>query len=97
LDVDVRATIGKPALSGSGDMTINVARMTDPTFPAVQNFKGRMTFANDKLTLEQFGGELSGGKFTVSGGVSFPKLTQPNLDFQFKADSALIARNDTVT
>jgi autotransporter translocation and assembly factor TamB len=78
-------------------MTINVARMTDPTFPAVQNFKARMNFANDKLTLEQFGGELSGGHFKVTGGVNFPKLTQPNLDFQFKADSALIARNDTLT
>ncbi|HEX4639613.1 MAG TPA: translocation/assembly module TamB domain-containing protein, partial [Chthoniobacterales bacterium] len=97
LDVDVKGTIGKPILSGSGDMTINVARMSDPTLPAVQNFKARMSFANDKLTLEQFGGELSGGHFTLTGGVSFPKLTQPNLDFQFKADSALIARNDTLT
>ena len=97
LDVEVRGTIGKPMLSGSGDMTINVARMSDPTLPAVQNFKARMTFANDKLTLEQFGGELSGGRFTMTGGVSFPKLTQPTLDFQFKADAALLARNDTVT
>lgn len=97
LDVDVKGTIGQPALSGSGDMTINVARMSDPTLPAVQNFKARMTFANDKLTLEQFGGELSGGRFTLTGGVTFPRLTQPTLDFQFKADSALIARNDTLT
>jgi autotransporter translocation and assembly factor TamB len=97
LDVDVKGTIARPLLSGSGDMTINVARMTDPTFPAVQNFKARMSFANDKLTLDQFGGELSGGHFTVTGGVTFPKLTEPNLDFQFKAESALIARNDTLT
>src|SRR5205085_1037124 len=97
LDVDVKGTIARPVLTGSGDMTINVARMTDPTFPAVQNFKARLTFANDKLTLDQFGGELSGGNFKVTGGVSFPTLTTPNLDFQLKADSALIARNDTLT
>ena len=97
LDVDVRGTIAHPVLSGSGDMTINVARMTDPTLPAVQNFKARLNFANDKLTLGQFGGELSGGYFKVTGGVSFPTLTTPNLDFQLKADSALIARNDTLT
>ena len=97
LDVDVRGTIAKPIISGRGDMTINVARMTDPTFPAVQNFKGRMSFATDKLTLEKFGGELSGGHFKIAGGVDFPKLTQPNLNFQFKADSALVARNDTLT
>src|SRR2546430_3878829 len=71
LDVDVKGTIGKPVLSGSGDMTINVARMSDPTLPAVQNFKARLNFANDKLTLDQFGGELSGGHFTATGGVRF--------------------------
>jgi autotransporter translocation and assembly factor TamB len=97
LDVQVRGTIAKPVLSGSGDMTINVARMSDPTLPAVQNFKGRLNFADDKLTLQQFGGELSGGHFKVTGGMSFPKLTQPTLDLQFTADSALIARNDTLT
>src|SRR5205085_5662767 len=97
LDVDVKGTIARPVLSGSGDMTINVARMTDPTLPAVQNFKARLNFANDALKLEQFGGELSGGHFTVTGGVTFPKLTEPTLDFQLKAESALIARNDTLT
>ncbi|HYR21433.1 MAG TPA: translocation/assembly module TamB domain-containing protein [Chthoniobacterales bacterium] len=97
LDVDVRGTIARPVLTGSGDMTINVARMTDPTLPAVQNFKGRLNFAQDALTIEQFGGELSGGHFKVTGGVTFPKLTTPNLDFQLKADSALVARNDTLT
>ena len=97
LDVDIRGTIARPVLTGSGDMTINVARMTDPTLPAVQNFKARLNFARDTLTLEQFGGELSGGHFKVTGGVTFPKLTTPNLDFQFKAESALVARNDTLT
>src|SRR5256885_10115270 len=97
LDLDVRGTIGRPALSGSGDMTINVARMTDPTFPAVQNFKARLKFANDAFTMDQFGGELSGGHFKVTGGVTFPTLTTPTLDFQLKAESALVARNDTLT
>src|SRR5207247_4438066 len=94
LDVDVRGTIARPVLTGSGDMTINVARMTDPTLPAVQNFKARLNFARDTLILEQFGGELSGGHFKVTGGVTFPTLTTPSLDFQLKADSALVARKD---
>jgi len=97
LDVDVHGTIARPVFSGSGDMTINVARMTDPTLPAVQNFKARLNFARDALTIEQFGGELSGGRFKVTGGVTFPTLTTPSLDFQLKADSALVARNDALT
>src|SRR6266576_1466575 len=97
LDVDVRGTIGQPVLSGSGDMTINVARANDPTLPALNNFKARLNFSGDALTIQQFGGELSGGKFTITGGVKFPKLTQPMVDLQLKANSALVARNDTLT
>jgi autotransporter translocation and assembly factor TamB len=97
LDVAVRGTIAKPILIGNGDMTINVARMTDPTLPAVQNFKARLNFANNALTIEQCRGELSGGHFTVSGGVTFPTLRNAELNLQFKADSALVARNDTLT
>jgi autotransporter translocation and assembly factor TamB len=78
-------------------MTINVARMEDPTLPAVQNFKARINFANDALAIEQFRGELSGGNFTVTGGVKFPTLRNAEINLQFKADSALVARNDTLT
>ena len=97
LDVDVRGTVGKPQLSGTGDITINVARTTNPTFPAVNNFKARLNFANDALTVQQFAGELSGGKFSVTGGIRFVKLTQPTIDLSIKSDSALVARDDTMT
>jgi autotransporter translocation and assembly factor TamB len=97
LDVDVTGTIGRPIFTGAGDVTVNVARASNVTLPALQNFKARLNFAHDALTLEQFGGELSGGRFTMSGRVTFPKLTEANLDLQLKADSALIARNDTLT
>jgi autotransporter translocation and assembly factor TamB len=78
-------------------MTINVARPSNVTLPALNNFKARLNFTGDALTIQQFSGELSGGKFAVTGGVRFPKLTQPTVDLQLKADSALIARNDTLT
>src|SRR5438128_12230064 len=67
LDVDVRGTIARPVFSGSGDMTINVARMTDPTLPAVQNFKARLNFARDARTSEQLGGEPYGRHCRVTG------------------------------
>ncbi|HCP90718.1 MAG TPA: hypothetical protein DIT76_01525 [Spartobacteria bacterium] len=97
LDVDVSGTFGRPVFSGTGDMTVNVARSNNVTLPALRDFKARLNFARDALTVEQFGGELSGGHFTMSGRVTFPKLTAANLDLQIKADSALIARNDTLT
>ena len=84
-------------LTGSADMTVNVARSSNVTLPALRGFKARLKFANDALTVEQFGGELSGGKFVVTGGVKFTRLTAANIDLQLKADSILVARNDALT
>jgi autotransporter translocation and assembly factor TamB len=97
LDVDVSGTIGKPVLSGAGDVTVNVARFTNATLPALTNFSARLSFAQNALSLERFGGDLAGGPFNMSGRVTFPKLTEPTLDLQLKANSVLVARNDTLT
>ena len=97
LDVSINGTVAKPVLSGSGDITINMARFTNTTLPSVSGFHSRMTFAGDVLHFERFNGDLAGGPFTVAGQVTFPKLTEPTLDFQLKAQSILVARNDTLT
>jgi autotransporter translocation and assembly factor TamB len=97
LDVNINGTIAKPVLSGAGDITINMARFTNTTLPSVSGFHSRMTFEGDVLHFERFNGDLAGGPFSVAGQVTFPKLTEPNLDFQVKAQSVLVARNDTLT
>jgi hypothetical protein len=97
LDVDINGTLGRPALSGAADMKVNVARFTNATLPALQNFDAHLVFARDTLSVERFSGDLAGGPFRMTGRITFPKLTQPTLDLQMKADSVLVARNDTLT
>ncbi len=97
LDVNINGTIAKPVLSGAGDITINMARFTNATLPSLSGFHSRMTFDGDVLHFERFSGDLAGGPFTISGQVTFPKLIEPNLDFQLKAQSVLVARNDSLT
>jgi len=97
LDVNVNGTIAKPVLSGSGDITINMARSSNASLPALSGFHSRLMFNGDVVNFERFNGDLAGGPFTISGRVTFPKLTQPNLDFQLKAQSILVARNDSLT
>lgn len=97
LDVNVNGTIAKPVLSGSGDITINMARFTNTKMPAISGLQSRMVFEGDVLRFERFNGQLAGGPFTVSGQVTFPKLTEPNLDFQLEGESMLVARDDTLT
>jgi len=97
LDVDVSGTLGHPVLSGAGDMTVNAARFTNATLPALNSFNARVTFRDNVLSLDRFGGDLAGGPFTMSGRVTFVKLTEPILDLQMRAQSVLVARNDTLT
>ena len=97
LDVDVNGTFGHPVLSGAGDMTVNVARFTNATLPTLRGFNVRFSFRDNVLTLDRFGGDLAGGPFTMSGRVTFAKLTEPILDLQMRAQSVLVARNDTLT
>jgi autotransporter translocation and assembly factor TamB len=97
MDVDVGGTFGHPVLSGAGEVTVNVARFTNVTIPALRSFNARLTFRDNALTLDRFGGDLAGGPFTMSGRVTFAKLTEPVLDLQLRAQSVLVARNDTLT
>ncbi len=97
LDVDVSGTLGHPVLSGAGDITVNTARFTNATLPALNSFNARVTFRDNALTLDRFGGDLAGGPFNMSGRVTFVKLTEPTLDLQMRAQSVLVARNDTLT
>ena len=97
LDVNVNGTVANPVLSGSGDITVNLMRFSNPTLPALRGFTSRMVFERDTLNFERFNGELAGGPFTISGRVTFPKLTEPNLDFQLKAEAVLVARSDDLT
>jgi autotransporter translocation and assembly factor TamB len=97
LDVDLTGTFGHPVLSGAGDMTVNVARFTNATLPTLRGFNVRFTFRDNALTLDRFAGDLAGGPFTMSGRVTFAKLTEPILDLQMRAQSVLVARNDTLT
>jgi autotransporter translocation and assembly factor TamB len=97
LDVDVNGTFGHPVLSGAGGMTVNVARFTNATLPTLRGFNVRFTFTDNVLTLDRFGGDLAGGPFSMTGRVTFVKLTEPILDLHMRAQSVLIARNDTLT
>lgn len=97
LDVAIGGTIARPEFSGNGDITINAARFTNATLPALRGFQSRLLFRGNTLTLERFNGDLAGGPFTIGGRVVFPKLTEPNIDLDLRADSILIARNDSLT
>ncbi|MGA3170834.1 MAG: translocation/assembly module TamB domain-containing protein [Chthoniobacteraceae bacterium] len=95
--VDVAGTIAKPALSGAVLIDLPAVRLNDPDMPSVSGFRGEVRLAGDQLTLGQFGGNLSGGRFDLSGGVRFTSLLNPLIDLHFVSHGDLILRNESVT
>src|SRR5205085_1097294 len=55
-DVAIGGTIARPAFTGSGDITINEARFTNATLPALRGFQSRLIFHDNAVTLEKFHG-----------------------------------------
>jgi hypothetical protein len=95
--VDVGGTIAKPVFSGDALLNLPAIRLTDPDMPSVSAFRGDLHFAGNQLSIRQFGGNLSGGSFNVSGTVLFTDLTNPKLDIRFVSKGALVLRNEAVT
>lgn len=95
--VDVAGTVAKPTLSGSVLVDMPALRLSDPDMPSVNGFRAVLPFAGNRLTFQQFGGNLSGGRFDVTGNVVFNDLLNPNIDLHFVSQGDLLLRNEAVT
>ncbi|MGB8353988.1 MAG: translocation/assembly module TamB domain-containing protein [Chthoniobacteraceae bacterium] len=99
MEIDAKATgtIAKPALSGAVTLDMPAIRMKDPDAPAVNAFKASAEFSGNQLTIHNFGGNISGGPFDLTGKILFEKLFAPVLDLRLTSQNALLVRNETVT
>ena len=97
IDAGVAGTIAKPELRGTVLLDLPAVRFKRPDWPAINGFKGDLVFAGNRLTVNRFGGEISGGTVSLGGKVDFVKLTEPVLDLRLTTQGALLARNETIT
>ncbi len=97
LDVRVGGTVGKPVFSGGAVIDLKGARMADEKFPAIGMFRGKLAFAEDKLSLQTFEGEAGGGKFKMSGTVSVADRKNPVFALRLESDEVLVKRDDSIT
>ena len=95
--IDVAGTVGKPRFSGSALLDLPAVRLANPDMPSITGFRGDVRFAGDRLTLGPFGGDLSGGRFDLTGGVLVADLTNPVIDLHFVSRGDLVLRNEAVT
>ena len=95
--VDIAGTIAKPSLSGAALIDLPAIRLANPDMPSVSGFRGDLRFSGDRLTIGQFGGNLSGGSFNLTGSILFANLANPVFDLRMISKKALVARNESVT
>jgi len=100
IDAGVSGTLAHPEMSGAALLDLSAIRFLQQNLPAISGFKGDIRFAGNRLSINRFGGDISGGPFNVTGTVQFAKLTEPLqavADLRVTSASALLLRNDTVT
>ncbi len=97
VSVDVGGTIANPSFSGAALADLLSIRLADPAMPSISGFRADLPFAGNRLTFRQFGGNLSGGTFGLTGTVVFDELTNPRLDLRMVSKDALVLRNEAVT
>jgi autotransporter translocation and assembly factor TamB len=97
VSVDVAGTIAKPVLSGAAVVDMPAMRLSNPDMPSLSGFRANLAFSGDRLAFRQFEGNLSGGHFTMTGGLGFKTLTNPDIDLHFLSKGDLLLRNESVT
>jgi hypothetical protein len=97
VSVDIGGTFAKPLLSGSALVDLPAIRLANSDMPSVSNFRSNLHFAGTRLTIQQFGGDLSGGTFGLTGNIAFADLANPTLDLRFVSKDALVMRNESLT
>jgi hypothetical protein len=96
IDLQAKGTVGKPELNGHTTLDLKLIRMANGAAPLVTNFKGRVAFTGDRVSFEDFGGELGGGKFGVKGTVNIAQPAEPTFDLAVNSKDVLVVRDDTV-
>lgn len=96
--VAVRAggTLGKPTLDGFTTLDVKLARMTAGSVPVITNFKSRLNFSGDRVSIGEFAGEAGGGRFTLSGSVGVANFAEPVFDLALQSKDVLVLRDDSV-
>jgi translocation and assembly module TamB len=90
--VAARGTIDEPRLAGAlavqdGGLLIDVLGVE------VGRITGRMRMVDDSLVIDTLSG-WSGGPVRVTGGLGFPRLTEPSFDLALIAEEARVLDND---
>jgi len=97
LNVHATGSAGSPDLRGQVLLNVPAIRFNNQNLPPVNQFAADIRYEGKKVVFQRFGGGIAGGNVSLDGYVDIADLKQPTLKLRFKADNALLARNDSVT
>jgi autotransporter translocation and assembly factor TamB len=97
IEVNAGGTIGTPVIQGAASVKIASLRMSKENIPPLSAFEAQLLFAEDKVTLKTFRGEVAGGRLDLGGQIDLKKPAEPVFDLRMKADKVLVRRDDAIT
>jgi hypothetical protein len=97
VDIHATGTVGTPDLRGRVLLNVPAIRFNNQNLPPVNQFAADLRYEGKKIVFQKFGGGIAGGQVSLGGSIDLANLKAPTLALRFKADSALLVRNDSIT
>lgn len=97
LDAELKGSLSKPAVTGSGMIDLDRLKMEDRNAPSLRDMDLVARFEEDSLILESLKAIVAGGIVEGSGRAKLIAGEDPNLDFRITGQEVLIMRNPDVS
>lgn len=97
IEANVGGTLAAPLFKGATTLKLASLRLSKENIPPLSGFEAQLVFAEDKVTVKTFRGEVAGGRLELGGQVDLKKPAEPVFDLRMKADKVLVLRNDALT
>jgi hypothetical protein len=97
IDAEISGTVGTPKWKGVATVVIPEARLTGASLPSIKEVVLRIRADEKRLTIEEAGVLLAGGRLRVQGGADLTRLQDPVLDLSLRAEEVLVVRDENLS
>ncbi|MGB6221003.1 translocation/assembly module TamB domain-containing protein [Haloferula sp.] len=96
LDVEVGGTVGEPEPMGTVTLSGGAFEMRDPTIPRIKDGQIKIVASPQKVTIENFTAELSGGTLDIGGSLDLVDGKPSQIDITINGAELPARRDDSM-
>lgn len=97
LEASLGGTLGRPQWLATATVRIPEMRLRGDALPSVRDVVLRVRADEKRLTFEEAGVMLAGGRLRLMGSADLTQLRDPRLDLRVRADEVLLVRDENLS